>query len=263
LGFRITRYIQEGRMKLYRLANKNDAKNIVSLFTSEGNPYHWTLSKWNHYYMNYPEGKPVSVVALDNGVIGHYGMLPVRINQYNAMLGVHAFVKKEYRGSGVIFNLMYLVNKYCSDNGIDFICGFNNHNFAKICKSILKWNIAGYLLFDDVSYFDNQNYQDRYRFIYSQKWYQWKFGSLKPFYTKEYIKDGKRLTQLLKTNRTNIINDSINLWNPERYTLTEPDKWNQPFLIKVINNKIDKNVLDIRNWYIEMGDSDTFEYEGD
>lgn len=244
----------------------NNASKVVELFAINGNPYHWTIEKWNKYYQEYPYSGAVSIAAFEaDNAIGHYGLLPVRIGNYEALMGVHAYVKDGFRNLKIINTLLLEVYKYAEEHNYAFICGFSNHNFSKVLSAVFKWKVIGYLSFDTV---DNLIIKDRekylYKFNYTDEWYQWKFGQISDVYIKNYIKDGQTYNQLLKVKTKGIIDLSskgkINFWNPDKYLSEYQEGWNQPFLIKPIMKDVEDTIYNIRNWYLEMGDSDTFEF---
>lgn len=48
-----------------REALDSDIDEIVELFCESGsNPYSCTREKWRHYYRDYPDGTPTSLVAI-------------------------------------------------------------------------------------------------------------------------------------------------------------------------------------------------------
>ncbi|NLT94824.1 MAG: GNAT family N-acetyltransferase [Clostridia bacterium] len=246
----------------YKFTTKEDIEGIVKLFSTNGNPYNWNVSKWRYYYECYPEGRSISIIALDDDkVIGHYGLLPVKVNELNAMLGLHAFVHPDYRGLVVIKKLLNLATEVSKEKNIDFIIGFSNEGFTKVLTAIFSWHLLGYLVFENVKEYciDDLN---KYSCQYSEDWYKWKFGSLQDVYIKNYVKDGEMYHQVLKVPGKREIKasdfglDFLNIWKPAKNTNS---LWKQPVTIKMIN-ECPNDLLDICNWSIDMGDSDTFEY---
>jgi len=239
-------------------AKKSDAESIVNLFTESGsNPYKWNISKWEKYYRMYPEGKPTSfVVKKKDVVIGHYGILPVKINNIHGYLGVHAYVSINSRGLEVIKMLLEKIDELISEN--KFIVGFANNNFAQVLKRFFGWDILGYLTFSNEVGFDEKWRENKNCFVYSSAWYKWKFGEKRNYFNQQYVKDGKKYNQLLKTfPTTKTFFEKINCWNPSKSTETNHKIWSQPIAIKG-SPSLSRNISD---WYIEMGDSDTFEYQ--
>ena len=139
-----------------------------------------------------------------------------------------------------------------------FIIGFTNNNFAQVLNRFFGWDILGFLNFSNEASFDDQWRENKNCFVYSSEWYQWKFGENKNYYLQQYEKDGKTYNQLLKTlPTTRSFFKQINCWNPYKNTETHYKKWFQPITIKGCLS-LSRNISD---WYIEMGDSDTFEYQ--
>lgn len=245
--------------------NNKTACEVIRLFSVKGNKYKWDINKWQKYYQEYPYNGAASIGVFENGkIIGHYGVLPIKIGSYRALMGIHAYVKEDARNLQAINLLLKEVYNYANDKKYDFICGFSNHNFSKVLNIIFKWKILGYLSFDTVSSIVFKK-EKKYHFDYDDQWYEWKFGCLSDKYIKRYNKDGQWYNQLLKTRGdVHIIqldnNEMINFWNPDKYFNREVFGWNQPFLMKAVNENLDISIYDINNWYIEMGDSDTFEF---
>lgn len=248
--------------------NKENCFEIVRLFSNNGNPYHWTVDKWSHYYEQYPfKGARSFAAVIDGKTVGHYGVVPVNIGGYKALLGLHAYVKEDFRNLKVINLLLKKVYEYAKKNDYDFICGFSNHNFSKVLSDIFKWDIVGYLSFDNVKHIENNIYdleKYKYYFQYTDEWYLWKFRYLSDVYINKYIKDDKTYNQLLKLRNPLSCNKvkEINFWNPKKFLKVGKEGWTQPFLIKKINVNVKDSLLNPQNWFIEMGDSDTFEAGG-
>jgi GNAT superfamily N-acetyltransferase len=247
----------------------NEIFDIISLFCESGsNPYEWSEQKWKHYYCDYPDGKPVSFVAKVNGkIVGHYGMLPLRIKDYGAMLGLHAYVSQEYRGLLIISELMRAVVRRCKELNIAFICGFANPRFTLIKQSLFKWQVLCWLGVNENFCVNDQLdlKNKKYTFCYTEDWWKWRFGHYDNQYISKYEDDTKTVRkQLLKSRKELIIDELEQLegWCPKTtYSTNKENKRCQPFSIKILKEDIVKaDILDFRNWGIEMGDSDTFVY---
>lgn len=252
----------------YRKAEVGDSEGIVKLFSEDGNPYNWDLKRWNHYYRDYPEGTPIAFVAVsEHKVIGHYGMLPVKIGSFRAMLGLHALVSKQKRGMEVIGRLLKCCDEWCITHKIDLICAFSNPNFSLVTTRFFGWKEIGNLEFVDCEKIDYRSYMARLRFTYSEKWQDWRFGEKKECFISRYSKDGKDTYQILKNfSKENLKSDDFSVevlqcWHPTSYHKKRiKGQFTQPFCVKVYNADVSNEVLDINNWFIEMGDSDTFVY---
>lgn len=255
---------------IVREANENDASNIVSLFCENGsNPYEWTVDKWKHYYLDYPEGKAFSlVVDMDGKIIGHYGILQIKIGTGQAGLGMHAYVSKNYRGILVISLLMKKADEVCQKNHFGLICGFANPNFSTVKERVFKWVTLCWLGFKkNISIDDVAELQTRkFSFNYSQNWYTWRFGRLASAYISFYTDpEGITHKQLLKATdatQQSSLSDAEG-WSPSYMFASQTmDRFSQPFLIKVYDERLlTSGIYDYNNWAIEMGDSDTFIYK--
>jgi hypothetical protein len=247
----------------------HEIQSVVNLFCESGqNQYNWSIEKWRHYYRDYTDGKSVSLVAVVNEtVVAHYGILPIRVNNHNAMLGMHAYVSHNYRGLAVISALMESVIEYCTDLKVAFLCGFANPQFSFIKSKLYKWNIVcwlgvnGNVTSDDLL----QLHKKEYTFQYSPEWWNWRFGYLNNNYVSRYVDEsGYVRKQLLKSRIDEASNEIFGVegWSPKTtYATNQTGQRCQPFSVKVLNEKlISEGILDYRNWGIEMGDSDTFVY---
>jgi hypothetical protein len=254
-----------------RKACESDGPDITNLFCEdESNPYGWDVSKWNHYYLDYPEGLAIALVAeVNSKIVGHYGMVPVKIGRLPAMLGLHAYVSTYYRGLTVISALMKEVDNICRAEGIALICGFANSSFSLIKKTFFKWDIPIWLGFkSDLAIKDIKRDNQPFYFNYSDNWYEWRFGEIKSEYLSRYENaDGIAKKQLLKMRKNKFENGKLHLEGVEAWTPTlvfakeQNDLFCQPLAVKIFDRRlIDEGVLVTENWFVEMGDSDTFNY---
>ncbi|RKX27388.1 MAG: hypothetical protein DRP47_06635 [Candidatus Zixiibacteriota bacterium] len=256
---------------IVRFADPLDGNEIAQLFCEDGtNLYDWSEQKWRHYYIDYPDGQPVALVAeIGGGIIGHYGMLPVDIGGWSAMLGLHAYVSTKYRGLTIISALMAEVDRVCKAKGISLICGFANPQFSLIKKTFFKWNIGFWIGFKKSTTFaDVVRDDETFYFHYSDAWYQWRFGEDRNSYLSLFVDiEGNERQQLLKMRNSGANFDedlfaATECWsNASMYAKDQDDQFCQPFSVKVYDRAlVDLGILKPENWFIEMGDSDTFSY---
>jgi len=253
-----------------RQATHDDAANIATLFAENGNPYNWTADKWLHYYQGYTEGDASAIIAEFNGkVIGHYGLLPVKLGFYPAFLGMHAYVAKDYRGLSILSPLMSEVDSYVQCSDAKIICGFANPQFSLIKKTFFQWKILLWLGFkSSLERADLVHESAKFYFSYSKEWFHWRFGEEKNAYVSRYVRgDGESRIQFLKAFPGKpLLSDSDLVhcegWSPKLYFDKKPEKtFAQPFSTKVYDKSlIEKGIYDPSNWFLEMGDSDTFQY---
>lgn len=252
-----------------REAQDDDTESIVRLFCEGGlNPYGWSADKWRHYYRDYSEGKAISLVAVVNEqVVGHYGLLPIMISDYPAVLGAHAYINPAQRGLAVISALMQAVDSKCLELGVYLAVGFANQRFSIIKSTIFKWKTVCWLGFQkgltEADYLEKLS--KPFCFQYSEKWSQWRFGSTQREYISRYVDShGTIRKQLLKaTARTNFGNlHDAEGWTPAcTYPVQQANQFCQPLSIRIFDQSIiEKGILESRNWGIEMSDSDTFQY---
>ncbi|GAB4257797.1 MAG: hypothetical protein Kow0092_04940 [Deferrisomatales bacterium] len=253
----------------YRPATEEEGPAVATLLAGDGNPYGWTPDRWAHFYSRYPEGEALSLVALAEGgvPVGHYGLLPVRVPPFRAMLGVHAWVRPEYRGAEIICRLLGLAEELCRERGVHFLCGFPNATFLPTLRVLAGWRAVGYLGFRRTERFDPSAFRGRFRFRYSTAWYRWRFGPDRPAYVSLYEKDGQQHFQLLKTRRDTPVSardlalPHLQVWDPEQASRRPAALgWCQAFAARPLVAGLPDDLWDIDHWYLEMGDSDAFVY---
>jgi hypothetical protein len=252
-----------------RPADEDDAPAIVRLFTENGsNPYGWTPAKWRHYYREYPEGTPLSLVAeIDDEIIGHYGILPLRIGVLPSALGLHAFVSERFRGLTVLSELMKAVDHECHRLQFAALCGFPNAAFARVCSALFKWRAVAWLgVVSGISARDVDHGDAPYRFRYTDAWYQWRFGAREPSYVSRHVDaSGQVRKQLLKlgpdTEAAAAIPQGCEAWTRSAmFDRPSAGEFRQAFAVRIYDASRAPDMNDSRAWGIDMGDSDTFVY---
>lgn len=253
-----------------RRTQATDAEGIVRLFSEGGNLHNWSVTKWRHYYEDYPEGKTVGFVAVsDRGIIGHYGLFPVTIGTWRVYLGVHAYVSESVRGLAVISSLMRALDEFCMSGGVPFIVGFSNPRFTTVKNKLFRWKTPFSARFVPTRQFDPEVYQERpFRFQYTGNWQRWRFGQSDGPFISQYKKVArhKPVYQLLHTQSRVVASDfgipEFECWDPEGYLEESCEFPCQPFSIKIYDKQWSgPDLLDPENWFIQMGDSDTFVFK--
>jgi len=254
-----------------RRGTSEDAEGIVHLFSGENNPHGWSLQKWRHYYQNYPEGETVFFIAeSEQGIIGHYGLFPVVIGGTQVYMGAHAYVTESVRGLAVISRLMKSLDEFCVDNDIPFIVGFANQKFTTVKTKLFKWRTPFFAGFVTTTRFAPSVFKERpFRFQYSDEWLQWRFGKVTDPVVSQYRKAGCETPtyQLLHTQSSVAASDyglpAFECWSPDGYQKgPDGELFSQPFSLKVYDKHwAGPELLNPENWYIQMGDSDTFLFE--
>lgn len=262
--------VQLERM-MVRVAHEKDASAVVALLSNKGkSPYWKTSAQWARFYLDYPEGDALSIIVEDDGnVVGHYGLFPVRIGRWPALLGMHAFVSEEYRGLTVISMLMQEADRYAKEVGAACICGFANPQFSLIKKTFFNWKIPFWLAFESSVRSSDLSAGDvPFYFSYSEQWYSWRFGAYRDAYFSRYeAKDGSVKKQLLKVRPQSALPSEEILadcegWMTRSNFLRKPEGLvSQPFSLKLYNQTlVQSGIFNPACWFIEMGDSDTFQY---
>lgn len=250
-----------------RRATSADKAGIVTLFQEGGNPHKWSSAKWEHYYRDYSEGPTISFVAESElGIIGHYGLFPVTIGSYPVFIGAHAYVSESVRGLAVISSLMKSLDEFCVAEKIPFVVGFANQRFTTVKTKLFKWKAALYASFVATEKFDPDAFRNRpFLFHYSSDWATWRFGiSNRPIISKYQRQGAEEGTyQLLfsgeKVEARDFEITEFECWSPEGYLSAPSEVFAQPFSVKIYDKDWSgPNLLDPENWFIQMGDSDTF-----
>jgi hypothetical protein len=253
-----------------RRATAADKDGIVRLFQEGGNLHNWSSEKWEHYYRDYPEGSTISFVAeSDHQIIGHYGLFPITIGIYQVYMGAHAYVSESVRGLAVISSLMKSLDEFCVAEQIPFIVGFANQRFTTVKTKLFKWKTPLYASFVSTGKFDPDAFQNRpFQFHYSSDWAKWRFGQDGTAIMSKFQKqDGEEpVYQLLYTERKVEARDfgiaEFECWSPEGYRSEPGADFAQPFSVKIYDKQWSgSNLLDPENWFIQMGNSDTFVFK--
>ncbi len=249
-----------------RVARPDEAGAIVALLGAHWTAQSWSLAKYRHYYVDYPEGEAISMVALDDGaIVAHVGLLPIRISGTPAYLVLQVLVSQHYRRGGTLVEMLRASEDEARRRGAQLLCGFGNIRFSKVAARFAHWTIAGFLRFAEVEALAVADYRDRLAFEYGPAWYRWKLGSEAPVEIRPYTKDGRTYHQLLKTRGVAHVSaaeqgvPALHLFHPDRTSPVETTDWSQPFVVRPLVEGLDPRFLDLRQWYVEMGDSDTFE----
>ena len=189
----------------------------------------------------------------------------MNVSGIDGYLGVHAAVHQDYRGLTVISNLMKKMDEICFKNQVKFVCGFANNDFAKIKQTLFKWKIPFWIAFNDR--FSPEDYNlglnKKYKFNYPDEWFIWRFGENINVYKIQFTENEHSRIQLLKLKKhENLSDNEIENWScSSLHPSNSNNEFRQPFSIKVYDNSlIREGFLNYQNWFIEMGDSDTFMY---
>lgn len=253
-----------------RRASAADRDGIVALFQESGNPHNWSSEKWEHYYRDYPEGPTISFVAeSESGIIGHYGLFPITIGSYPVYMGAHAYVSESVRGLAVISSLMKSLDEFCLAEEVPFIVGFANQRFTTVKTKLFKWQTALYASFMSTEKFEPELFQDRpFQFHYSSDWITWRFGKTNIPVVSQYQKQSGQdpVYQLLFTEHRVEAKDfhlaEFECWSPEGYRSEPSETFAQPFSVKVYDKHWSgPDLTNPKNWFIQMGDSDTFVFK--
>ena len=253
---------------LLRRATEEDVPEVIAMLHEHWSVQGWGAGKYRHYYRDYPEGETLSAIAVDdetNAPVAHFGVLPIRVSGIAAGLILQVLVRSDHRRGKTLVELTSFAKEEMRRAGARFLCGFANYRFAKVAQRLLGWKILGYLRFADVESIDLSLYRDRFAFEYSDAWYDWKLARRDPVYLQRYQKDDAVHHQLIKTRGFPRLSapelgvPKLNLWHPDRYLKEETTEWSQPLVYVPLDDALPRELGDISRWYVEMGDSDTFE----
>ena len=245
---------------------------VIRLLSTQWGDRGWGPAKYDHYYTAYPEGEPLSLVAVHDAgsnrgaVAGHFGLLPVTVAGISGYLALHVLVDPTFRRGMALGRLVRYAEQQARQRGAQFICGFANARFAKVVSRLFHWHVLGYLHFVDVAHLDVAAYCDRLRFAYGEAWFSWKFGCDRAAYLVPYERTGTCHQQLLKTRDVQCVRAAdlgvsrLNVWHPQGYaSAADEGAWSQPFVLRSLSAGLPERFASIHNWFVEMGDSDTFE----
>jgi hypothetical protein len=155
--------------------------------------------------------------------------------------------------------------------GYELILAMPNISAADIYKRCLNWNDLGYVNFslsskvqqsatrvDQLFYFDK-----------SPEWWKWRLSINKePNLVYQFFSwNDINLTQLLYVSTAYLENTTdlhclrqdqpICTWDHTNYT-AKSSWWGCRFMSKSLTNNVNKEILDINNWHVDMIDSDAF-----
>lgn len=254
---------------IVRRAESEDAQGIVKLFSEDGNPHNWTFEKWSYYYEQYTEGKTVAFVAeIDKEIVGHYGLFPIVVDKNKVYMGAHAYVSASVRGLAVISSLMKSLDRFCISEKIPFIVGFANARFTIVKNKLFKWQTPFYMSFVVEKEFKSTCFNNRpFIFEYTDEWLEWRFKEKKSPIISKYINSDNNIVHQLLYAKGSFTAKDFNLnyfegWSPSGYIINQSEGFSQPFSIKIYDkNWTGPDLLDPDNWFIQMGDSDTFIYK--
>ena len=100
--------------------------------------------KW--YYFDNPNGKAITHnIILNNNIIGHYALIPIKIrfyhNEYKAALSVFTAIDKEYRGMYLFNELANRSFEIAKSEGIKFVVGVSNNLSTKLFIRYFKFKL--------------------------------------------------------------------------------------------------------------------------
>lgn len=249
---------------IYRQATPEDAESVVALSQSvSGKQNRWSVDYWKTYYSTYPTGTPFILVAetSDGSLVGHYSLLPVELSFGLGMMQSHIFVHPEFRGVNLLAEFMNRGMDYAKSHSAKVMLAFTQPRFAMVLKRLYGWKLAGHLSFCDYDQVNPGQYADHVRFTPDDAWYKWRFGDLEPPYIFPHNHNDRLHQQLWKSQNGHCVDASklgfnkINCWQPDHSDTATPPDWGISLVINPITD-ISEKLMDIRNWYIEIGDSD-------
>jgi len=99
---------------------------------------------WEWQYLRNPAGRAVVVVAeSDQGVVGQYALIPLRMKAQGrpclGSLSLDTMVHPDYRGQGVFIRLAERAYQLAAERGIDLVYGFPNQNSHHAFIARLGW----------------------------------------------------------------------------------------------------------------------------
>jgi len=104
----------------------------------------------NWYYCENPNGNAISNnILLNQKIIGHYALIPIKINLFNrivkAGLSVFTAIDEEYRGLYLFNKITNATYQNAKDIGIEFVIGVSNNLSTKLFLRYFKFKLISQL----------------------------------------------------------------------------------------------------------------------
>ena len=219
---------------------------------------------WRRFYFGYPIEGVLVMLAVDDQdcPVGHCGFLPTTVSGHRAFFQTNAFIAPENRDGDLFRQIVAVGEAHARACGAEFLVTFTSGRTAEMFRRLFGWTVVGAIDFTRRDKVDPSGFADRLRFEPSPDWYLWRFNRQAESYVLPYSKDGKTTLQLWKTQDDAPVNaedhrvDALDCWHPDSYRTEISPEATSCLLVKPISGPLPPRITDIRNWYIEIGDSD-------
>lgn len=149
--------------------------------------------KW--YYCDNPNGKAISHnIILNNNIIGHYALIPIKIRLYDgefkAALSVFTAIDKEYRGMYLFNELANRSFEIAKSEGIKFIVGVSNNLSTKLFIRYFKFKLISQLdVKIGIGNLKKKDNKADFKVLWDSKLIKWRLNNPRFNYKSKIIKD--------------------------------------------------------------------------
>jgi len=246
---------------------------VVSLMRENGYQ-NWDPQFFQYHYIAYPyQTHSFLLLSDDNKVVGHIAYRENFINStgVKSCWAMHALIDRKYRNLSNFFYLVRNAEHHLIRYGYDLILAMPNNSAAGIYKRCLSWNDIGYVNFSLSSKVQRSATRDSQLFYFtkSSEWWEWRLSvnkepnSVRQSFTWNDIEVSQFLfistAHLENLTDLNCLtnNQPICTWDHLNYT-AKSSWWGCRFMSRSLTKDLDKEILDINKWHVDMIDSDAF-----
>ena len=249
-----------------RAARPDDGDAVMALAERAYSPRPvWSNGDgWRRFFFGYPGDGAAAFLAVDDQDIplGHCGFLPTKVSGKPACYQTNAFIAPECRDGDLLRQIVTVGEAHACHHGASFLITFTSKRVAVVFRRLLGWTIVGTIAFTRKEVINPHAFANRLHFQHPPEWYTWRFGEEKNSYVLPYTKDRATTLQAWKTvDGTSLLAPdfgatALDCWHPDGYSSDLASESETCFLVKNISDPVNTDVLNIHNWYIEIGDSD-------
>jgi len=229
---------------------------------------------FQYHYIDFPYRIHSFFLLTDNEkVVGHIAFRENFISSSKAKScwAMHALIDKNYRN---LSNFVYLVRNaehYLVSYGYDLILAMPNTSAADVYKRCLSWIDLGYVNFSLSSKVSRGATRDDRIFYFSKstEWWNWRLKISKEpkLVCQAFSWKDIKVSQLLYvapfyaedlSDLDCLMEDKpICTWDHSNYT-NRSSWWSCRYMARSLTSNLDKGILDLNNWHVDMIDSDAF-----
>jgi hypothetical protein len=249
---------------------------VITLMRENGYQ-NWNHQFFLHHYIDCPyQTHSFLLLNCDDNVVGHIAFRETFINASEAKScwAMHALIDKNYRNLSNFICLVRNAEHHLLSYGYDLILAMPNMSAAEIYKRCLNWKDIGFINFSLSSKVQPSATKDGqlFYFIKTPEWWNWRLKVIKEprLVHQTYTWNDIKISQLLYIS-SDYSENSIDLnplkqdqpictWDHSNYT-TRPSWWSCRFMSRPLSKDLNKKIIDLNNWHVDMIDSDAFSCE--